>query len=29
MRELGLFEGFEIIGQVEPFTNSFVLRRKA
>jgi SAM-dependent methyltransferase len=29
MRELGLFEGFELIGQIEPFTNSYVLRRKA
>ena len=29
MREIGLFEGWDIIGQVEPFTNSFVLRRKS
>jgi hypothetical protein len=29
MREIGLFDGWDVIGQVEPFTNSFVLRRKS
>jgi hypothetical protein len=29
MRELGLFEDFEIIGQVQPYANSYVLRRRA